>query len=138
MRALQGQWHRRRCPPARLVCLHQYGTPFVCDPRNDPPRLVLEIADHHGNSVLDDPRLLERDFGNRVTQISFVVECDRCDDRHHGNNDVGGVETAAQSDLNHGNLHLVATKQLECDGRHRLEERWRCVDHAFLPQSIDS
>jgi hypothetical protein len=48
---------------------------------------------------------------------------------HGRSNDVGGVETAAETDLDNGHLDARRAKELERRGRRRLEERRR---HAQL------
>ena len=97
-------------------------------------RLVGEIADDEGHARSRDGRLLSRDRGARVAQPRLMIQIDRDDRGGHGITDVGGVETAAEADLDDRDVDPCPPQQLVGDGRHRLEER-RLIGEAAVGEA---
>ena len=84
------------------------------------------LADHGRAARLEDTGFLGRDQLDPVAEIGFMVERDRHDDRDSGPpDDIGGIETPAQSHLDDGGVGRMLRKQHEADRRQDLEDRDR-------------
>ena len=85
---------------------------------------LLLLVKHAVTAGLDDSRLLGGDLFHRVPQDLGVVQADIHD--HRGlrrSNDIGGVQPAAQSRLQHHNVALFLLKPQESGGGHHLKLR---------------
>src|ERR1017187_6796949 len=69
-----------------------------------------------------DSRLFAGDLGNRVAQVFLVVERDVGQDGEQRIDDVGGVEPAAHTHFQDGDLHVALGEVEESQRGQRLEE----------------
>ena len=95
---------------------------FLCARRNHRIRFVRLLRNDYRNIRLEDARLFACNRRNSSAEICFMIERNRSDDAEMRLNDVRCIETAAQSNFNHG--HICFT--LECKkrhSRHRFEVR---------------
>ena len=87
------------------------------------------------NIRLEDARLFACNRRNRSAEICFMIERNRSDDAQMRLNDVRCIETAAQSNFNHGHICLT----LECKKRHsrhgfevrRVRVEFSSLDHCL-------
>ena len=85
-------------------------------------RVVLDRT-HRGDARLEDAGLLARDRDVRGAEQFGVIEPDRGDRAHRGVQHVGGIESPAQTDLDHRPVHLLAGEVIERQRGRDLEER---------------
>ena len=78
-----------------------------------------QAAHHHRPAGLDDTGLLAGDLLDGAAQLRAMVESDGSDDRDLGLHDVGGVQPAAEADLDD---REVGAPPLELQERHRGHE----------------
>ena len=81
-----------------------------------------EAAEDDGDIGFDDAGFFAGDFFEGVAEEFLVVEGDGGDDGELGEDDVGGVEAAAEADFDEGDVHFFAGEVEEGDGGHELEE----------------
>ena len=88
--------------------LDQPRPPPPTDRADHLPRLVERHAADHRDPPLDDARLLPGDGRQGVAQLPLVIEADAGDDRDQRAADVRGVQPAAQSHFQNGDVGLLA------------------------------
>ena len=86
-------------------------------------RLVVPFAAEGGDAGLEDAGLLGRDGAARIAQQGTMVQADAGHDGQFGREYVGTVQTAAQADLDHGNIDFLAGEPPESQAGRNLEER---------------
>ena len=90
---------------------------------DDGERLGLLAADHAADAVLEDAGLLGGDLGQGLAEVLLVVDGDGGDDGEAGAvDDVGGVEAAAEADLEQGEVGRGLAHGEEGGGGGDLEE----------------
>ena len=95
-------------------------------------RLVLEygsglrevFSNDYRNARLDDSSLFTGNLGKGVAQELGVVEADVGDDGKDWGDDVGAVESSAQSHFDDRIIHLLLCKVFQCHGCSEFEEGW--------------
>lgn len=81
------------------------------------------LAERNEHTVLpQDAGLFRCDLAQRVAQVLHVVHGDVGNDRYRRLDNVGGVEAAAQTDLQNRKLNLLLCEVDEGDGSEQLEE----------------
>jgi hypothetical protein len=103
----------------------------------DAAGFALDISDDGRDAGLEDAGLLEGDTRQRIAEMRLVIERNGGDGGDFWRQDIGGVETASETDLDNANLHPLAPKCLEGDRRCHLEERRRRCERPVRPQPID-
>ncbi len=84
---------------------------------------ALHRADHDRHAGFDDAGLLRGDRREGCAEVLLMVERNRRDGARHGRQDVGRVETAAQSHFADRDVDAVPPEQLEGRRGRHLEER---------------
>ena len=82
----------------------------------------LPLAYHHGHAGLHDAGLLGGYQLEGAAQKLGVVQTDVGNHAHLGGDDVGAVETAAQSYFHHGDVYMLLGEVFEGQGGGELEE----------------
>lgn len=82
------------------------------------------FAYNHWHVWLDDACFLTGNLCQRVAQKLGMVETDVGDDGKHWGDDVGAVESAAQSYLDYGVIYLLLGKVFQSHGSGQFEEGW--------------
>ena len=75
-----------------------------------------------GSAGAKDAGFFAGDLGEGVAQPLLVVEVDVGDDGDEGRDDIGGVETAAESDLKDGDVDVLGGEVVESHGGYGFEE----------------
>ena len=89
-----GQFHKRR--PALAANLFDHDTRFWGRrPADGRP------------ARFDNSGLFHGDAGQPIAELLGVIQADAGNDRHLGQADVRGIESATQADLDHGNIHAA-------------------------------
>ncbi len=78
-------------------------------------------ADYPG-AWLDDAGLFRGDFLEGMAEEIFVIESDLGNDGNFGNQDVGGIEPAAEADLKDGDVRFLAGEKIEGHGGDAFKE----------------
>ena len=102
--------------------LDQPRPPPPADRADHLPRRGEGYAADHGNAPLDDARLLAGDRRQGVAQLPLVIEADARDEGDQRAADVGGVEPAAQSHFQDGDVRFLAGEVEEGGGGEDFEE----------------
>lgn len=71
---------------------------------------------------LDDASFFSSDFSKGVAEKLGVVHADVGDDGEYGRDDVGTVESTAESHLDDSDVYLLIGKILECEGSGEFKE----------------
>ena len=85
--------------------------------------ILVRLAQHHGDALFDDACFLGSDLAQRIAQQLRMLHPHVGHHAQKGRYDVGGVQTAAQTRLDHGHLDLAVGEVVERHSRRRLEER---------------
>ncbi len=81
------------------------------------------LGEEDGGAVgAEDAGLFAGDLGEGIAQPLLMIEIDVGDDGEEGFDDVGGVEAAAESDLEDGEVDVAAGEVVEGHGGHGFEE----------------
>ena len=81
------------------------------------------LADDDGYAGFDDAGFLSGYLRERRAEELGMVETDIGDDGEDGREDIGAVESSAESDFDDGYVNLLSDKIVEGECGHRLEER---------------
>lgn len=81
--------------------------------RRNSASLDRQQTDHHRNTRFDDAGLLSGDIAQGRSENLGVIEADISDNRNHRLQDIGGVETSAQSYFDNRYLNLPTSKMFE-------------------------
>ncbi len=109
--------NQRRAPRGRHGCQHRRGL-----------RLLRRRDDRHAG--FDDARLLPGDLCQRVAEQGGVFQAQGGDDRHLRQHHVGGVEPAAEPDLDHRPVHAGLLEGEERQHRVEIEVGQRPLDRS--------
>ena len=96
-----------------------------------------QAADHQRHAGLGDAGLLERDLRQRVAEMALVIERDRRDRGDRRRQHVGGVEAAAEADLDDRDVDRGAPEDLERDRGRHFEEGRRAPSSAPSRDRVD-
>ena len=114
---------RRAGNGLRVAERHQVSAHLRDPPLHHVAGVWVQLADHHGGALLDDPGLLRRDLGQRITELLDVIEGHSRDHRHAWRRDhVGGVQATAEPDLDHRDFDLSLLKSDKGGQRRDFEE----------------
>ena len=95
------------------VDIDQAGIPLRGDPANYFFGSGISSGADDPGSWLDDSGLFRGNFREGMAQEIFVIESDLGDDGNFGNQDVGGIETAAKANLEDGDVGFLAGEKIE-------------------------
>ena len=116
-----------------LIHTKHRGLPFLRHLFDRPPGLLVEPPQHDRHPLFDNAGLLERDRRERRPQIVLMIERDRRHRAGHGRDDVGSVEPAAQSHLQHSHVDPCLSKVLKGHRRRIFE---KCGGEIRLAESL--
>ena len=80
--------------------------------------LSIRLAHHHRDVAFDDARFFGGNFSRRGAEKLRMVGGNVGNHTQNGRDDIGAIESAAQSHFNHGNIHLLTLEMLKrhCSG----------------------
>ena len=76
---------------------------------------------HHGNTFLDNARLVTRNPFQRPAAPLGMLHAHIRDDGHHRNHDIRGIQESPHAHLDNGIFHMADGKMEKCHGRQYLE-----------------
>ena len=99
----------------------------------------VRFAQHEGDALLDDTRLLGGDLSDRIAQQRRMIQSDVGHHTYDGQQEVRGVEPPAESRLDDRYLDIALRKIIERQRRRHLKERKSLLGHlvAVLVDEID-